>query len=78
MAVNVFEVREFGAFNGQQLMFNPLKMLANDVQAGFGQQMVDIGHPAGHRIVDRHHGEVRAPLADGGEHVLERGAGQRG
>ena len=48
------------------------------MQARSGQQVVDVGDPAGDRVLDRDHGEVGGPRpASGGEGVLEGGAGHR-
>jgi hypothetical protein len=39
--------------------------------------MMDIGDPAGDRILDRDHAEIRLARADRGQRVLEGRAGQR-
>ena len=53
------------------------EVLADDVQVGVGQEVVDVGHPAGDRVVDRDHGQLGVATLDGSEHVLERGTGHR-
>ena len=60
----------------QQMMVHPLEMLADDVETGTGHQMVNVGDPAGDRVLDRDHREPRRTVADRREGVLERGAGQ--
>ena len=39
----------------QQVMVHPLIMLADDVQARVGQQVMDVGDAAGDRVLDRDH-----------------------
>jgi hypothetical protein len=56
---------------------HPLEMLADDVQAGFGHQMVDVGDAAGQRILDRDHRQPGIAGADRGEGILEARARQR-
>jgi hypothetical protein len=53
-----------------------LEMFADDVQAGIGHQVMDIGHAPGAGIVDGDHGEARAPVADRRESIVEGGAWQ--
>ncbi len=64
-------------FSRQQLVIHPLEMLGDDVQAGFRHQVMDVGDAAGHRVLDRHHGEARLAVAHRREHVLE-GSGRAG
>ncbi len=40
-----------------------------------GQEVVDVGHPAGDGVVDRDHGQLGLAALDGREDVLERRAG---
>ena len=54
-----------------------LEMLADDVKPGIRHEMVDIGDPAGDRVLDWNHSERRFTLADRGESILELDAGQR-
>ena len=51
-------------------------MLADDVEPGVGQQMVDVGDAAGDRIFDRDHRQRRLSVAHGGKRVLERAQGK--
>ena len=53
------------------------KCSADDVQPGVGQEVVDVGDPAGDRVVDRDHRQVGLAALDRREDVLERRAGQR-
>ena len=58
-----------------ELEMDRQEMLADDVEAGGRQQMVDVGDAAGERILDRDHGELGLALLDRGEAVLEGRAG---
>ena len=49
-------------------------MLGDDVQRRVRQEVVDVGDPAGDRVVDRDHRQVGVAALDGGEDVLERRA----
>ena len=69
--------RERRARQRHQLVAYAQEMLADDVQAGFGQQVMDVGDAAGHRVLDRDHGVARIPALHGRQRVLEGGAGQR-
>ena len=66
-----------GAFRRHQLMIDPQEMLANDVQGGMGQQLVNVRHPAGHRVFDRDHAKPRRAVFHRLQQILEGGAGQR-
>ena len=61
----------------EQLEVDRQEVLADDVQARGRQEMVDVGDAAGDRVLDRDHAERRPRRPDGGEGVLEGGAGQR-
>ena len=65
------------AFRGQKPVVHRLKMLGNDKQAGFRQQVMDVGNPAGNRIFHRHHGKTGPSFLNTQDHLLKRGAGQR-
>lgn len=52
------------------------EMFADDIEPGFGQQMVDVADAAGQRILDREQRISGATLGDGRDRVLESGAGQ--
>ncbi len=60
----------------QQMVVHPLEMLADDVEAGIGHQVMDVGDPAGDRVLDRDHREPRHAVANRREGILEGGAGQ--
>ena len=53
------------------------EMLADDVQPGIRQQVMDIGHPAGDGIFDRDHRVARIPTLDDRQRVLECRARER-
>ena len=55
-----------------------MEVLADDEQAGFRQQMVDVRHAAGEAVLARQHGKLRAALAHRVHRGLERLARQRG
>src|SRR3546814_18239849 len=60
------------------LVLHLLEMLANDMQAGVRQQVMDVGDPPGAGVLDRDHGIAPAALVHGGTGVFEGGAGQGG
>ncbi len=53
------------------------EILADDVQARFRQQMMDIGDAAGDGVLDRNHGDIRLAAFQRHERILEGRAGQR-
>ena len=77
MTVHVRELLDPRARQRQQVVVHPLIVLADDVQAGARQQVVDVGDAAGDRVLDRDHRQPGLAVADGRERVLERPAGQR-
>ena len=77
VAVHLFKVDEARARNAEQAVAHAQKMLADNEQFGIGQQMVDVGDPAGDRIVDRDHAEPGRAVGHRGQRVLEGGAGER-
>ena len=58
-----------------QLMAHAQEMLADDVEIGVGQQVMDVGDAAGDRVLDRDHGEPRFARLHRLQRVLERRAG---
>src|SRR3546814_2143566 len=46
----------------QELVLHLLEMLANDMQAGVRQQVMDVGDPPGAGVLDRDHGIARAAI----------------
>ena len=58
------------------LMANRHEMLGNDVQARMRHQVMNVRHPARHRVLDRDHAEFRFARGDRGQRVLESRAGQ--
>ena len=75
--MHVRELLDPRARQRQQVVVHPLIVLADDVQAGIRQQVVDVGDAAGDRVLDRDHRQPGVAVADGRERVLERPAGQR-
>ena len=68
-----------GAFDGaagdaQQVEVDGQEELAHDLQAGLGEQDVDVRHPAGDRVLDRDHGQIGLTAGHQLEGVLEAGA----
>ncbi len=53
------------------------EMLAGDVEAGVGQQVVDVGDAPVGRVLDRQHRPVGPALAHRGDRALEGAAGER-
>src|SRR5712671_4089090 len=58
--------------DGHQLMTNPMKMLAQNIDRRVGQEMVDVGNAAMKGILDRDKSKIHRAFAHGGEGVLER------
>jgi len=52
---------------------HPHEMLANDVQAGFRQQLMHVRHPAIGGVFDRNHRKLRLTPADQIDSPLKRG-----
>ena len=73
----VLIVLEPRAGQRQQVVVHPLEMLADDVQAAMRHQVMDVGDPAGDRVVDRDHRALGAALAHRGERLLEGFGRQR-
>src|SRR3546814_18156493 len=48
----------------QELVLHLLEMLANDMQAGVRQQVMDVGDPPGAGVLDRDHGIARAARSE--------------
>ena len=67
---------EIGARDRHQLEVDRQEVLADDVQARLRQQVVDVRHPAGDRVVDRDHRQSGPAGGDRLERVLERRTGQ--
>ena len=65
------------AFRRQQLMSHRHEMLGDDVQAGVRHQVVNVGNPAGDRVLDRDHPELGLTRGDRGKRILERRARHR-
>ena len=60
-----------------QLVAHAQEVLADDVEIGVGQQVMDVGDAAGDRVLDRDHGEARLARLHRLQRVLERRAGDR-
>ena len=78
MAVGRLERAQGPVRAGQchQRVVDAQEVLGHDVQPRAGQEVVDVGDPAGDGVVDRDHRQVGLALVDCGEDVLEGGAGQ--
>ena len=64
------------AGHGEQADMDAHEGFVDDVQTGFGQQMVDVGDPAIGRVFDRQHGQIGLAAAHRLDHVFEGAAGQ--
>ena len=71
------DVLERRALHSEQVHLDAQIMLAGDEEAGFGQQVVDVGDAAVERIFDRHDAMVGLAAFDGGERILEGRARHR-
>ena len=60
-----------------KLMVDAFEMLSNDVEAGIGQEVMDVGDAARDRVLDRDHGVACCPAANGRDCVLKSRAGNR-
>ena len=60
------------------MMVDALEMLANDMQGGMGDQVMDRRHPPGDGILNGNHGIFGAPFLNGGKNILKSMAGQGG
>ena len=60
-----------------QVEADPQEVLGHDVQPRVGQEVMDVGDPAGDGVVDRDHREVGLAVLDRCEGVLERRARER-
>jgi hypothetical protein len=61
----------------QKLMANALESFGDDVEAGIGQKVMNVGDTAGDRVFDGNHGEDRLAILHRRERILEGGARQR-
>ena len=77
VAFHTADVAYFGAFQAKQHMVYALKMLADDVQTGLGQEMMDIGDPASNGVFNRHHGQRGPALLNAEQHILKTVTGER-
>ena len=77
VALDGLDVGELGAARRHQLVVDRQEPFADDEQAGLRQQMMDVGDPAGDRILDRDHAEIGLARGDRGQRVLEGRARQR-
>ena len=71
MGADLLHVRDFRAGHAEQHGIDALVMLADDIEAGFGQQVMDIRHTARDGILHRHHGAQRVPVLHRVQHVLK-------
>jgi len=76
VAVDVGDLAELRAFEAHELEVDRQEVLTDDVEARLRQQMVDVGHASGERVLDRNHGVARLARLNGGNGVLEGRAGQ--
>ena len=77
VAVHGLDLCALDARQHHQLEMNRQEILADDVQARFRQQMMDVGDTARDRVLDRDHGEIGLAGLHRVEGVLEGRTGQR-
>ncbi len=75
MAQDALNRIETCAGDGHQLVAHALEVLADNVEIGVRKKMVNVGHPTGHRILDRDHRIARLARSHRYQHILERWAG---
>ena len=71
VAVHSLKPVDRGPVRSEQLVLHALEMLGDDEQAGFRQQVMDVGDPARQRVLNRNHRPSAAAGRGGLEHVLE-------
>ncbi len=67
-----------GARQRHQAVLDPLEVLGHDLELGVRQQAVQVGDPAGDRVLDRDDGQLRLAGLDRAHGRIEGRAGQRG
>ncbi len=77
VAQDALDGLQAGAGRGHQLVAHAQEVLADDVEIGFGQQVVDIGDAARHRVLDGDHGVARLARPDREQRILEGRTGDR-
>ena len=75
VAVHRLDLRAVGTRHDHQLVMDGKEVLADDVEVGARQQVVDVGHPARYGIVDGDHRKRRLAFGHGLEGVFESAAG---
>ncbi len=59
----------------QKLMAHAMEMLADDVEPGIGQEMMDVGDAAMQRVLDRDNRQIGLAVAHRRDRILEGGTG---
>ena len=77
MAHRVGDLRQFCAGHAKQVDVNAHESFVDDVQAGFGQQRVNIGNAAIGGVLHRQHGKGAIALSHKLYRVLKGAAGDR-
>ena len=77
VAFDRFDLGERTPLERKQLVADRQERLGDDVQAGTRHQVVDVGDPAGHRVLDRDHAEIGLAARHRVERVLEGRARHR-
>ena len=75
MALCRLDVVETRTLDAEKLVVNRQEMLADDMNVGVRQDVVDVGDPAGGRVLDRNHAEVPGAGRERREAILEGRAG---
>ena len=77
MALHRLDGLQAGAFRRHQLIADRQEPFGDDVQVRVRHQMMDVGDPAGDRILDRDHAEIDLAAGQRREAILEGRAGHR-
>ncbi len=77
VAVDVGDFADLDALQRHELEADRQEVLADDVEAGLRQQVVDVGDAAGERVLDRDHRIAGFTRFHGGDRILERRTRQR-
>ena len=62
----------------KEVVAHALEVFLDDVEVGFGQELVNVGNAARRRVLDRDHREAGVTLGHSGEGVAEGLARKRG
>ena len=77
VAVHALDGAEIGRRNCHEMEVDRQEMLADDVQPGGRQHVMDVGHAPRDGVLDGNHGKAGRPFVHGRQGVLEGRTGER-